>query len=89
MKSILWIAVTFSLIISLAKANMLESPLVEQFILSSEYLGNLYIYFTWTSTFFLCALYGAFNIVLFADRGAAYIECNQAFHSVYPMGSMS
>jgi len=89
MKKLLWIAVTLSLIMSLARANILESPLVDQFIFSSEYLGNLYVYFTWTSTFFLCALYGAFNIVLFADRGAAYIGCNQAFHSVYPMGSMS
>jgi hypothetical protein len=81
--------VTFSLIISLAKANMLQSHEFLGNFLSSEYLGNLYIYFTWTSTFFLCALYGAFNIVLFADRGAAYINCNQAFHSQYPMGSMS
>jgi hypothetical protein len=44
-----------------------------------QYVGNLYVYYTWNTSFVLCALWGAVNIILTADRGLAYSTCMANF----------
>ena len=49
------------------------------------YVSNIFIYYTWNTSFVLCALWGAVNIVFTADRGLAYSTCISNFHSVFAM----
>ena len=52
-----------------------QQTVVQQATTSNDYFGNLYTYFTWNSTFWMCAMWGALWIVLTADRGFAYSSC--------------
>lgn len=58
------------------------TPLVEAL---DHYVGNLYIYYTWNTSFVLCAFWGALNIIFTADRGLAYSTCMANFQSVFVM----
>jgi hypothetical protein len=50
-----------------------------------NYVGNIFVYYTWSTSFVLCAFWGALNIVFTADRGLAYSTCISNFQTVFTM----
>lgn len=52
---------------------------------SSDYFGNLYVYYTWNTSFIMCALWGFAWILFTADRGLAYSTCMANYQSTFVM----
>ena len=78
------IAIIFALCAMFAtvQSAFVKAPFVEAL---DNYVGNLFVYYTWNTSFVLCALWGAVNIFFTADRGLAYSTCISNFHSVFVM----
>ncbi len=45
----------------------------------NDYIGNLYVYYTWNTSFVMCGIWGFIWILFTADRGLAYSTCMANF----------
>jgi hypothetical protein len=82
MKYILAFISILAMLSTVQGAAIVKSPIVSGL---EYYIGNIFIYYTWNTSFVLCALWGALNIVFTADRGLAYSTCISNFQSVFVM----
>jgi hypothetical protein len=69
----------------ISTASCISSPQVSA---DNNYLGNIYIYYTWNTSFYICVLWGLLFITIFADKGLAYTSCINNFQVVFPMNSI-
>ena len=70
------------LLFLLISTVLAKGPLVEG---DNDYFGNMYVFYTWTSTFYLCSFWGLMWIIFTGDRGFAYSSCINSFQTYFAM----